>query len=135
MAGRDGYVLSHDPESRITTRMYDVEGVSKTETIFGRVNTGRIPTREGSRAVVQVIEQDVRPILDHMGHMRAAASSWRPATSGATGPCGMQFIGRIPNFMLPWLRRRGILQDQQLFRRFMDSDIMKPFRANTFRVG
>ena len=135
MAGRDGYVLSHDSEARITTRVYDVDGLTQEDTIFGRVDIGGVPKHEGSQAVVHVTEQDVGPLIEHMKEQRKSASSWRPATTNPSGPSGLQFVGRIPNFMLSWLNRKGILWDNELFREFMDSDVMKPYRANSVALS
>ena len=131
MAGRDGYVLSYDPDTRIRTRVHDAEGMAKQDTPLGSIGADRRPEREGSQAVIQVHEQDLGPLLRHMEKRRSEASSWRPATSGQKGPSGLQFVGRIPNIWLPFLNRSGILHNPQALREFMDSDVMKRFRANT----
>ena len=130
MAGRDGYVLAHDPEARITTRAYDHEGQVRERSDLGSVAVGRRPEREGSQGIIQVHEQDLGPLLRHMKEHQGRVSSWRAATSDATGPNGLQFVGRIPLYLIPFLNRMGILDDPQALREFMDSDYMKNFRTN-----
>ena len=133
---RSGQVLQHDPEARVRTRLYDVEdGSVRVSGDLGEQVFDRRPQREGSRKVIQVLEQDVGPLLRHMAKHRLSAPKWRPGTSGQKGPGGMKFVGRIPNYMLPFLQRTGILHDQQALRAFMDSDEMKAYRTDSAAVS
>ncbi|WP_420431434.1 hypothetical protein [Candidatus Poriferisocius sp.] len=125
MAGRDGYILSHDPEARITTRAYDMEGVAKVNTLLGDQNVGGYP-QHGGEVVAQVTTQDCGPIMD-MAKMLRDHGSWRRPGSG---PKGMHHVAFIPQFMIPHLNRMGILNDQKRLREFLDSPEMAYLRTD-----
>lgn len=131
--GRDGYVLSHDPEARITTRVYDAKGVGRVNTDLGEMEVGaNVDEHSGSEAIVQVTSQDCGPIMDMASMQRQYGTSRMVPKEG---PRGMTHVGFIPNFMIPTLHRMGILQDAKRLREFMDSPEFAYLRTNPMALS